>query len=771
MSQHGAVTFCFDHFSHSSTENNGAVSDILNIKIRMTNTFIFISFLLIYFLYFYVTFSKSVLKPQTPRLLPKSNAYKAHFTSKNQNEFQFEIDKKVVWKAQIPESYRFYDGKIVEKDICQSVENGHFIAATGQTLYDYLKKYPKSLNEAVHFKHDTAFTLQEGHVFYFSCQNGRIHQIHMCQSGETFVNGACQPITMCTGKSDGSQFPDPLNVTQYTICENQHDILKKCPENTFYLFDSCKPMDELVHYCNFFTEPFLLDSKTRGQCIRGKLIYTVCEPGYRFFNTDRCEPAHCDGQPDNAKLPLSERENFPFRYIPGYYECQGERVQAKIECPEFWDPLLSKGDNLTHLPMVFDGRTCSIPTFCENVTAVDTHVFVPRHEYSKYIMNWSLASVYDQLGGYQCERGVKRPLDLAPGERIGKKFKRESACDDPLNRALPVSGFPDRYFDCQSQTVIPCDQNEQFDGTQCAPKKQNAAVFTFKDMEIFQFQPLDYDGWIKPWKYSKLNEVKESCVPPEDIFLRHFNICSHKECVAFPFLSQIPSLAILLQDGHSKCVFDTDTRKLSKKEVHFKYNFWNQRSFDPAAFTEETACKVGQKIQTGNFIWDNVIYATCNDAQPFVFCPSPLTKDIVLIDEKQYACQPPSTNIVPFSSTEWTAFEKNEIKRILPAIPGIPHYFRFNENAADQVLPEEGIEISNTIYPKLLVKQPVFIEYNYRVNHPPDVAIHENNLILSKIENSGFLIRVKDFTLRTIDFPVYSIETCIDLKSANLYTE
>jgi hypothetical protein len=280
-------------------------------------------------------------------------------------------------------------------------------------------------------------------------------------------------------------------------------------------------MTDFTAFCKLYQNNFSkLDDFRILQCdYTGKPFITKCDDGYRYFDSNQCESSACVGQPNGTRIPLPDETDNSFRFSPGYSECFDDRVIDIKRCPRSWDPHLSKGDNLTHLPMVFNGNTCAVPEFCTNVTSDDPNTIVPVHEFTKHVRNWKNSSLFDSVYGYRCEGGQRKRVATSPGQIVSKKFKTESGCVYPIER-LVTSSF-DTFFDCNSQTVVKCDQGKFFDGRECRLRISHAHAY--RHIDLFRFDNLNYDGWILPFDYSK--EISsQPCTAPEDVFLETFNV-------------------------------------------------------------------------------------------------------------------------------------------------------------------------------------------------------------------------------------------------------
>lgn len=721
---------------------------------------------LVYFWYFYHSYSKPVTRPSTAAPLPPEKL-DVHFNPKSHTMFQFMSDGKNVWEHAFHDDLYLVQkqsNKIIERDDCYYYPQHTLISARGLGLYKYLKNHPE-FNKDIAFQENSPYTTQQGDVFYFTCSNRRIEALDMCPSGQVFQNATCIDVTSCTGKPNLTKLPYHPDHTKYIECKNGREFIKQCPTDTFFYHDECVPKYNLIHKCIFSgdtTAPMKLDDKTLFECRNHKPVYTTCLPGTQLFENTFCEPDNCVGQLNGTKLNLRKRTVGPFTFVPGYMECFKEKVFQTIECPSTWDPMMTDGDNLTHLPMVFDGQKCTVPSFCQNVLSDDPDVWVPIHEFTKHVQNWQNAQYYDQTVGFTCTPTGRKRKQLDPGQRIGKHFKIESACDNPNLIYLPIYDQPTQYYDCIAHRVVTCPAMHFFNGSVCQ-MDPGPQTFQFNNLPLFQFNGLNDEAWITPWDYlPKTITPLRGCHSADFTYLRLYNICTHADCMNYAFLSMVSDLSILLPVGQkAKCKFDAQDRHLKKEPVDLNYTFWNQKVL-PMDVNSKDECVVGQKLQTGHFVWDTTIFATCDLTQPFIFCPSPHTQGLVK-SHQQYACAPPPDNKFLHTRTStWTAFATNEIKRILPPVWDTNPY-KFNMNKGDRTLyevPETGYEIPHNSRFNLRVNRPVHLELQYRVTHPPNIAFKydsQNTLqILEEDGVKGFMVRYEKFSDSSLFFPSYT---------------
>lgn len=694
---------------------------------------------LLYFYYMAQSDSLSVSKPSTPYVPSKPT-----FTQQlelNGSTFQYSTHSTVDWKVDLPNEFKIQDETITLGDVCHGQPNGFRVLATGKPLYEYLKR-DKTLENNVQFESNATTTLRDKRVFYFTCQGSQIDKLHMCPPGHLFTNQQCEPIQPCSGEKDGKRFANPYELNLYYECEKGTRAAKKCPSDEIFMHDKCVNTSDASVYCQFHKEPKILNSKTLLVCRDNQMTYDTCPEGFRYFDTAVCESDACFNIPDGTLIPLPDQQNGPFTFSPGYRVCMGGKVEGVNMCSPNWDPYLSEGDDLTHLPLVFDGKKCSVPSFGKNVHSTDPEIVVPAYHFLKHVPNWKYSSQMDRVTGYEFKETRKR-VHLDPGQRINKRFKRESACDNTVQK-VPMGGQPDAYYDCQTETVEKCPANHYFDTKLCQPRREN--VFSFEGLDFFSFDSLSISNWIKPWNYKLPTKTCEA----SETYLEAFNVCSHPECAKYPFLSLIPSFKLSLEDG-SQCLMENE--RLIKKESLEKRLYWSQR---PVEKTYDDPCEPGNRLRSGNFVWDSTIYMTCDENEPFLFCPSSSTTGIELIQGKKFACMAPSMSFtMPSYSTAY--FTKNQVKRIVWGDP-TPIV---KIDGLDVRIPEEGYEIDDKKYPQgfnlQTFRNKVVIEYQYQLTYPPDVVLTEDLQGRVSRFGGGFLMKRGDFTTRSLGFPTYTL--------------
>jgi hypothetical protein len=269
-------------------------------------------------------------------------------------------------------------------------------------------------------------------------------------------------------------------------------------------------------------------------------------------------------------------------------------------------------------------------------------------------------------------------------------------------------------------------------------------------IDVFAFSNLtSYDNWLPAWNYANNYKVP-SCTDTEPIYLNAYNICSHEDCKKYPFLSQVDNLSILLPDKLHKCTFQNGY--LKRESVDYEYNFWKQRINAP-----DGECKVGEKIHSGNFIWDQSIYATCSNNQPFVFCPSSKTEGIELVQGMKYACKFPEKDfVINYKLPKNTvSFKPNELLDMMGD-------GALKVNKKDEILKhgqqfafkeKEKVELSGD-------GRTVNLRFRYKHTYPPDVyyEIGKDPKLNNKGEFTAFLFKVSDFTTLPVEFPKHNAQ-------------
>lgn len=663
--------------------------------------------------------------------------------------FMFFDADTIQWEEFIPSGFQILDGRFVALDACHQQPDGTKILATGPTLYHHLRLDTMVSPISTTFEPNASFPLQQGNVFYFTCQQDAIGSVDMCPPGQVFEYGACQPIDACTGKKPGLLLPNVYDISSYYECTPAGARLDQCPDRHYFMHDSCHSTQNLVDYCRFNDDPRILNDVTVVRCsFQQTPTFETCPPGTALFGTLQCQSTACVGKPDGTRLALPLHTEGLFKYSPGYRECRNERVSDPHMCPSTWDPHFSQGDDLTHLPQVFDGRTCSVPSFCTNVQSDDPDVIVPVHEFTKHVRNWKRSIDFDAVTGYRCEEGRKRKKTAA-GQRISKKFKIESACSGGTEDKVVVSGKPEQYFDCSTQTVVTCPSNQFFDGETC--RNRTTYAHKYNDIDLFKFNGLSHDGWIGSWNYEHDYEKNKTCTGSESELLSIYNVCSHPECTLYPFLIQV-DFSVKLSDKH-ECVFESG--KIIKRPTASTFDYWSQRErMDRSSST----CTVGNNVASGHFVVDSSLFTTCDETQPFVFCPSPLTTGIEKVNGNRFTCTLPD----PFTGTLppdiSVKFLKNELDGVFALPSNTNPMVRVNNYAFQPVAAGGNHYTGEALH--LESTETIRLDYHQRMSYPPDIAFTKQGTSKS-YPGHAYVMQTKKHTAKPVTLPKHDVVACV----------
>lgn len=717
--------------------------------------------LLFYFWYFYHSSATSVPKP-TSHLAPPQ-ALDLSFLGRT-DTFTFTLNARPVWSHVFADNYIVHKSKekIFERNACYQYIDETKIDAKDLSLYQYVQNHPEF---SFPIKEDSHYSAQQdGNIFYFVCRDRDIVRLEACPSGTFFQHQECIEVSSCAGKPNGTRLPIHSSIHKYYECKNFRPFTKNCPPNSFFYHDRCIREEELVYYCQVkdTVPPLRLNNTTLIACRDRKPVHEICEPGTKMFETLVCEPTDCVGRADNERLPLPTRRQDPFHFVPGYMECFGGKVVRTEECASDWDVALAQGDNLTMLPMVFQGRECAVPTFCENVFADDPSVMVPVYEFSRHVQNWALSKSYDRSAGYVCAGGRKRQ-SLDPGMRISKRFKAESACDQP-GQTLSIDQRPDQYYDCDRRQTVTCGPGQFYNGRWCAAEPPHA--FKFRGVPLFTFDPLNDESWIIPWNFYARNKPAELVCRGPDYHLQPlYNTCIHTDCAHYSFLSILPTMTMLLppQQERALCKLDRMDKHIKKVPVPFDYTFWDQQKLMVDYTTRDKGCTFGQRLQSGNFIWDSTVWATCDPTQPFVFCPSARTTHL-LHQNNVYACAPPPSNVIRHTMLDtnphpWTSYATNEVKRIISTVPEVTRFFLNKRDKVRELAPFDTFDIPTGVVLTLKTSKPVDLELRYHVTYPHNVAFQYDDTnqrtALTSDSKHAFLVTYNTFTKTMVNFPTF----------------
>lgn len=697
-----------------------------------------IAVILILLYFWYMTWSSIQSVPQPAHQPIHAKPVSTILTARG-NHLRFEMNH-TGWETAMPDDYVLHDDKIVQQDGCHGQTDDALVPAVGQSLYRYLQR-DQFIQSLQPFQSDASITLQDKRVFYFTCLGGQIHQLHKCPPGQIFQNDRCQDINLCVGQPDGTLLNDAFDLSVYYVCRRGVAIIKKCDSHEFFVNDQCMDHD-LYHYCKHDQEPRILSHDTMLICRRGHVSYETCPPGYRYFDSPKCESDACVGQPDGRRLPLPNESINSIEYAPGFMSCKANKVDRIQTCPKYWGFGV---DRLPFLPQVFNGQECVPPELCTNVVPTDPDITMPVFEFTKDVRNWKWASRFDQVTGIVCEGGARKRVAMDPGRRINKRLKQESACDTETR--VVVSGKTNAYYDCATQAVVNCPDNHFFNGLEC--KERNPHAFKYNGLDMFVMDSLSPDNWIKPWDYyGNKNEIIDTCKNPDLILNTNYNVCIHPDCIHFPFLSQI-DFTIGLKDG-SECEYQESTREIIKIQTDKQYLFWSQRQVDDPSLEDD--CTPNQNIKSGHFAFDKTIFATCDESQPFVFCPSSDTDGIDNVS-KRWVCkaQTMAYFVPPHTKRNYIKNEAYKITREKSASVYI--------NKLLIPIPEDGLDVSTYDQIELETRVRGVDVHVRRVTHPPDVAIRKGGI--AHVPNTAYLMKSDGFTKKALNFPKYSVKGCV----------
>lgn len=673
------------------------------------------------------------------------------------------------WSFDLVDDYVFDDRRkaIIEKDFCFGKPDGSKVRARGQKLYEYLQKNNFETDEGL---------VSSRQTFYFSCHRDKIDHLYVCPPGSLFKDGDCTNTNVCTGQPDGRTFPDfAQDRRYYRECRNGKPTRKRCqPESFFYIIDACKPPDESVvaEICRQEGNNvvFPLSRKKYIRCLHGpnnllphlnRNTVENCYEGTSILPSwNRCHPDHCVDLPEGFKKAMPTEKKDDFVYSPGYFVCgKDDRIDQTIPCATKWDASRSgTGGNLTHLPMVFDEalKKCVPPALCRNVLPATTEVVVPAYEFTKYVKNWELSTLYDSLVGYRCENGANRRFVVAPGQKI-KNFRIVSACDQ-VDTKIPIGDDVRSYYDCETRETVTCPEpTPTFNvGAQKCVEPDPRAHY-FKNLPLFRFGGLSpWNNWMVPWEVDNFPQDKQ-CTSPEAYYVFNYNVCSHPECAPFPFLKQVPQMRIFLDKKHA-CAYEGGKIVKKKYATGSHLNFWSQRLYARKRDKNET-CHFGRRLQSGNFLLDSTLFATCDLRQPFVFCPSSSTKGIARVGTKNiYACVPNDdvyAGTIPANTR--VRFFRHEISGVLP-----------KENAAYQI--DNGkIEYfggGNRIVPvsdtdgsiEYWSDQNSTVIYRRLVNYPVNIYIENGTLRFGGVANVAYWMKKNTMSSQPMNLKQHDVE-------------
>ncbi|GFY38830.1 uncharacterized protein TNIN_3551 [Trichonephila inaurata madagascariensis] len=693
-----------------------------------------------YYLFFCFHFNPVITKPPGPEPIANNFEYKVKFDN---GYIEFKTSNNGFWEFPLEEDFYFDNGKIQLKDDCFYKLPGSKIEAKGKTLYDYVQNDKLVPGQGGSFNIFVNSIIQNGYVFYFKCGKNKIESLHACPPGQIFQDSECVPVHPCTNKKDGENYEDPFNRQFYFKCPE--GIRVECPPNTYFIHDSCRTESIFYDRCRLDSKfRFNINSTLFIACVNGEPVLHQCPPDTILVG-DECKSIQCLNKPNGTKVPFPKETLGLFSFSTGYFICEKGNIRERVQCPNEWDWYESKGDNLTFLPQVFGNDKCDIPEICENVLMNDTDAIVPVHEFTKHVRNWKNSLLFDSSLGYRCLGNKKQKVQVPDGYHISD-YKIKPACNQPGQRVVLSSNI-DKYYDYDQQTVLNCPKDTFFDGTECINRIPGA--HRFKNVDIFKFNNLEFN-WMIPWNYSKVQSIESTCTSPESFYINGYNICSHPECKMFPFLKQLKA-SIRLSDT-DKCEFNDGKIKKLKTLPKGHLNFWSQR-YKPYPSTH---CTPKSRVQSGHFVLDSVLYATCDHKQPFVFCPSALTDKIEKFSNV-YACVPKDEvfeSVLEANTTK--LFLENHLERVIPITPGT----LIKINGKLQNYDPNGIKIDNNPV-EIWSNKNIRLIFKTLVNHPPNTYFSNKTLKTFK-PNRYFVMRYAGgSTVNPLEFKSYDVESSV----------
>ena len=654
--------------------------------------------------------------------------------------------------------YAFGDDRVFETDDCFGKPDGSKLRAEGRPLHNYVRR-----------RLDPSF-IAHGFQFYFHCDRDRIRGLYACPAGQkAFRDEECYPVDICTADMEnGRTFPDPSDKSYYRVCVDGKSIRKRCKPDTFFWTDRCRSARDICSETNFFH----INAKKYIRCDGDRSIVEECpENTARLASWSACDADVCVGVPDEFRKPMAEISSGPFVYSPGYYVCRDHRVAETITCPSEWNPAKSRGDDLTHLPKVFDlrRRACAVPSLCENVRPSDpSTVVVPVHEFTKRVPEWHYSRIFDSTVGFRCsEDGKKTRFALEPGQRIVDHTVKW-ACDYDAATRIPVGDRIDAYYDCEAKKTIDCGPESVFDGERC--KKRLARAHSFKNFPFFRTGGLSHrNDWMEPFEAKARPQAL--AVSEEDDFVSQYDVRSDPDCVAYAFLKQMPrNRFFFLPDGKHICRYNPHLDKIVKKTYDIgprKLHFWSQRL---VPLTEEDEdCHFGHKLESGDFFMDSTVYVTCDTRQPFVFCPSASTRKIDRVGKDgPCACVPDDavhsilavdgTHTFLTTQIEQIHVEKESSYEIDDGKTSSIEYD--NDDGFRTVV---ALTLDETF--KFWSDRPYTVYYRRLPTYPPNVFLENQTLTTgSHFPHLGYWIRKMKETDRPLALPKHDIEESIGYK-------
>lgn len=527
------------------------------------------------------------------------------------------------WHVPLTSEYFWTGDQIAEKDECFGKDMGN-VPAKGKYLFDYVRHHelrdasiPQGLKKATR-------VYQNVDLFYFECRNGRIDKLHKCPPASTFEGTRCIDVDRCREKVDGFTYVNNKNKLQYYECQQGKSLIKSCPPKEIFEHDKCKTPDDI---CEMEADGFRtgLTKYTYGECVKGRMEIHQCNDGYYVLD-GKCEYEKCF-EKDEEMVATREIKFGPFSLYPFYGTCRKGKLTDVKRCPSNWDTSGANVD-IVNLPKVFVNGQCVEPKLCENVQLRDPDAVIPAYHYAKHLATWPNAVYFDRTRGYKCNPNLQ-PVQVPHGSLINN-YKITKACE--LGK-IPTND-PNVYYDCTTAQTHTCPYDHFFDGTDC--KRKNSLAFRFNNhLDVFQFDGLGSNNWMKARFTSSILPSNKICESNETL-ITQMDACVHVECTPYLFIRELQR-SIKLDDQH-QCTWSNG--KIIKETYNnpkkLKLDFWKQKLLNDDTLKY---CAEGERVETGNFVLDSTLFATCKANQPFVFCPSNATVGIQKVTN-YYACRP-----------------------------------------------------------------------------------------------------------------------------------
>lgn len=210
------------------------------------------------------------------------------------------------------------------------------------------------------------------------------------------------------------------------------------------------------------------------------------------------------------------------------------------------------------------------------------------------------------------------------------------------------------------------------------------------------------------------------------------------------------------------------TGKIGKKKLPHRikkpYNldYWRQKQS-----LKIDLCVSGEKIQSNDFLLHSTVYTTCNEEQPFVFCPSNETASII------------------YHQTRWMCIPTNAISSIIAIPPNIISYvyipeirkivadkdtiieFKKGSTTKTVTIEEDAYILDRETmkqyenFTKIKANKPITLYKNALVSNPPSHCIKFNDQGVEPHTTSNpdayYLLKRDGYTHADIEIDSYDI--------------